>query len=421
MRTALLSLIVVFAPAFALAQTPTTPGSPASVTTTPGSSQTIDEIRQLYHVHAGPLYVNPGILLKELGADTNVFNQPGDQKTDFTFTLTPKADVALPFGRRGLLRTTAAVDGVYYAHYESERSLDPQATLRGEAYANRLTLFAQGEYLNTRQRPNYEIDLRSRHVEQDFSGGLSVRLTTRFTLEGAVTGESVRYDGDAFFLGTSLRETLTRDTNGYRVIARERLSALTTVAVRYDNDRDRFPFSPERNADSFRAMAGVEFRPRALISGSAYVGYREFQPRSSTLPEYAGVVSHLSLSYTLLGATTFGVSYDRDVEYSYEVTTPYFLDNSLGLYIRRAIGGRFDVIANAARHRYDYRDVGVPTFAPVDARVDTTDNYGANVGYRMKRNTRLGFGASYYTRTSTRDTFRQYDGLRFGTTMTYGF
>src|SRR5215510_15273756 len=107
MRTALLSLIVVFAPASALAQTPTTPGTPTSVTTTPGSSQTIDEIRQLYHVHAGPLYVNPGILLKELGADTNVFNQPGDQKTDFTFTLTPKADVALPFGRRGLLRTTA--------------------------------------------------------------------------------------------------------------------------------------------------------------------------------------------------------------------------------------------------------------------------------------------------------------------------
>jgi hypothetical protein len=57
----------------------------------------------------------------------------------------------------------------------------------------------------------------------------------------------------------------------------------------------------------------------------------------------------------------------------------------------------------------------------VDARVDTTDNYGANLGYRMKRNTRLGFGASYYTRDSTRDTFRQYDGLRIGTTMTYGF
>src|SRR4029450_4891005 len=163
MRTAVLSLIVVLAPAFALAQTPTTPGTPTSVTTTPGSSQTIDEIRSQYPVHAGPLYMNPAILLKELGVDTNVFNQPGDQKSDFTFTITPKADVALPFARRGLLRTTAAVDAVYYADYVSERSLDPQVTVRVEAYANRLTLVGQGQYLNTRQRPNYEIDLRSRH------------------------------------------------------------------------------------------------------------------------------------------------------------------------------------------------------------------------------------------------------------------
>src|SRR5206468_2317298 len=141
------------------AQAPvTTPGTPTAVTTTPGSSQTVDEIRQRYRVHLGPLYLNPGLLLKELGVDTNVFNAAGDQKSDFTFTITPKVDAALPFGHRGLLRTTAALDSVYYATYVSERSLDPQITVRGEAYATRLTFFAQGSYINTRQRPNYEID-----------------------------------------------------------------------------------------------------------------------------------------------------------------------------------------------------------------------------------------------------------------------
>jgi hypothetical protein len=420
MRKSLLPLALCLYPALASAQGATTPGTPTTITTTPGSSQTIDEIRKLYHLHAGPFYVNPAVLLKELGVDTNVFNQPGDQKTDFTFTLTPKADVALPFAHRGLLRTTAAVDGVYYAHYVSERSLDPQITIRGEGYARRLTLFAQGEYLNTRQRPNYEIDLRSRHVETDASAGVSVRLTTKFSVEVAARNETIRYDADAFFLGTSLQKTLNRDTSGYSVTARERLSVLTAVAVRYDNYRDRFPLSPERNSDNYRVMPGVEFKPRALINGSAYVGYRSFTPRSALLPAYNGLVSELGLSYTLLGATMFGVTYDRDVAYSFEALNPYYLDNSVGVYIRRAVGGRFDVIVNAARHRYDYRDN--PVLAGLSApRVDTTDNYGANLGYRLKKDTRIGFGASYYTRTSTRETFRQYDGLRVGTTMNYGF
>jgi hypothetical protein len=39
----------------------------------------------------------------------------------------------------------------------------------------------------------------------------------------------------------------------------------------------------------------------------------------------------------------------------------------------------------------------------------------------MKRQTRVGFGASYFTRTSSVATFRDFDGLRVGTTVNYGF
>ena len=424
MRRAATLLLLTMFPAPAFAQSPpigNTPGTPTAITTSPGSRQSIDDVRQNYRVHVGPLYVNPGVLLKELGVDTNVFNQPGDQKSDFTFTVTPKADVALAFARRGLLRTTAAVDAVYYADYESERSFDPQVAIRGEGYASRLTLFAQGEYLNTRQRPNYEIDLRSRHVDKKASAGASVGLTTKLSLELSGRMGAIRYDADQFFLGTSLRDTLNRDTTGYSVVLRDRLTSLTTVALRYDNEQDRFPYSPLRDNNSYRVVPGVEFKPRALISGSAYVGYRRLTPKNAQLPSYTGLVSQLGLAYTLLGATTFGVNYDRDVQYSYEAVNPYFLENSVGVFVRRALGGRFDVIVNAARHRYDYRDLVVLNAAPLEPRVDTTDNYGANIGYRMKRNTRVGVGASYFKRNSTREKVREYDGLRAGLTMNYGF
>ena len=42
-------------------------------------------------------------------------------------------------------------------------------------------------------------------------------------------------------------------------------------------------------------MPGVELKPRALISGSAYVGYRRFTPTTTgTLPTFNGLVSQLT-------------------------------------------------------------------------------------------------------------------------------
>jgi hypothetical protein len=132
------------------------------------------------------------------------------------------------------------------------------------------------------------------------------------------------------------------------------------------------------------------------------------------------------LSYTLLGATTFGVSYNRDVNYSFEPLEPYYVSNGVGASIRRALGSRFDVLVSADRYLYDYRALRVATasadtFAPRQPRHDVTWNYGGSVGYRLGRTGRIGFGASYYDRTSTTNVYRNYTGLRIGTTISYGF
>jgi hypothetical protein len=394
------------------------PASPA----TGGSTSAIDEVRKTYPLHAGPFYVRPGLTLDELGVDTNVFNQAGERKSDFTFTVAPRADIAVPLARRGLITATVGTDLVYYAEYESERSIDPRMLVRGEAYARRVTLFVENGWLNTRQRPNFEIDLRSRHQEHELAGGIAVRVTPKFSVEVAKRLGKIRFDGDAFFLGQRLQETLDRDTDAYTMTARHKLSFLTTLGVRYERKEDRFPLSPVRDTDSFRVMPGVEFKPRALISGSAWVGYRRFDPKNPIMPAKAGLVSELALSYTLLGSTTFGVTYDRDYQYSFEALNPYFVDNSVGVFIRRALGGRFDVQASAARHAYDYERLAIQTadVAAAEARRDTTDNFGLGLGYRLKRQTRVAFGATYHTRKSTA-ALHVYEGLRYGTTVTYGF
>jgi hypothetical protein len=376
-------------------------------------------------VHLGPFYAKPSLQLKELGVDNNVFNTYGDtQRSDFTFTFAPKADVWVPIAKRALIQATTAADLVWYAKYDAERSVDPQGALRGEIYLHRITFFGEGGYVNTRQRPNQEIDVRARHVEEKALAGVDVAITPEVSVE--VTGRQLRtrYDEAAEYDNTSLQRTLNRDTDVIGVKGKYRLTALTSLAVNYDRERDTFPMSPSRDSESFRVMPGVEFKPRALINGSAYVGYRQFTPSdAATLPDFRGLVAQLGLSYTLLGSTTFGVSYSRDLTYSYDELQPFFIDNSVGASVRRAIGRRLDALVSADRHAYEYKDLITSDASPLlnRQRTDTTWTYAASLGYRVGREGRIAFGGSYWQRDSTTRQFRNYDNLRFGTSMTFGF
>lgn len=396
---------------------------PYTVTAQTAWSSGVDDVRESARVHAGPFYATPTLQLRELGVDGNVFNTDGSQQSDFTFTLVPKADLWVPVARRALLQATAATDLVWYAHYEAERSVDPQLTLRGELYLQRLKLFGEGAYLNTRQRPNHEIDVRSRHVEDSLEAGAGLQLTPKLSVEIAGHQMTTRYDASAEFDNTSLQRTLNRETRGVDVTARHRVTPLTSIGVRYDNMRDTFTFSPARDSRSYRIMPGVEFKPRALVNGSAYVGYRSFTPsKPDLLQDFRGIVADLGLSYTLLGATTFGVSYRRDLTYSYEETQPFFVDDSVGTSVRRAIGRRFDALVSADRHTYQYHDLlgGSQSIGDVP-RIDVTWNYAASIGYRVRRSGRVGFGVSYWQRESNTKRFRDYDNLRIGSSMSLGF
>ena len=387
-------------------------------------STDISEVRRKARAQAGPVYLTPAIELKELGVDSNVFNAPGDERSDFTVTVTPRVDVWIPVARRALVKAKVAADLVWFARYTSERSVDPQIVARAETYFRRLTLFAENAYLDTRQRPNHEIDVRSRRFENTALGGVGLTLTPKLSIQATARRFHTRYDADAGSEGADLQRTLNRTATGVQATAHHRLTPFTTIGLRYDNLLDRFEFVPARDARSSRVMPGVEFSPGALINGRAYVGYREFTPvRPDVLPAFNGLVAELELTYTLLGATSFGVRFRRDLAYSYEEEQPYFVENIVGGYVRRALGSRFDVLLSADRHRYEYEDFasGRAGSNVAPQRIDHTWNYAASVGYRMGRHGRVGFGVSYWARHSTTRRFRDYNSLRIGTTASYGF
>lgn len=395
-------------------------GLPVASAAQEPTSAAISEVRREARGHLGPVYFTPQLLIKELGVDRNVFNEAGEQQSDFTMTLAPKLDVWVSVARRALLRTTVAPDVVWYAEHDTERSINPQLSARGEVYLRRVTLFAEQSYARTRQRFNYDIDSRSRHIDDTTTAGVEIALGSKVLVEIAGQHAGVRYDSNAQFDGARLQTTLNRESDSARVAAKHRLTPLTTLVARYDVRRDRFEFSPHRNSESYRIMPGVEFKPQALLKGSAYVGYREFRPAAAGfLPGFNGLVADLGLTYTLLGMTSFGVTYQRDLAYSYAELQPFFVHTTVGASVRRALGDRFDVLVSGDRHTYAYRNA-LTTDAATLLRLDRTWVSTANIGYRVKRDARFGFGVTHVKRESPIPQ-RTYANLRFGATVSYGF
>ena len=386
--------------------------------------QGADDLRTQARIHVGPLYVTPGLQFREIGIDTNVFNSAVDPKSDFTFTVGPEAHVWLPVARRALLRTSAGADLVYFQKYGSERSVNPHAEVRGELYLQRLTLFGENELVNTRQRPNFEIDVRARRLENTLRVGGQLRLSSKFAVEVAGRQSLVRFDGDAVFSGSYLEDVLNRDSRGVSATARYRRTPLTTIVVRAEKSRERFASSPLRDADTLRIEPGVEFRPPALISGSGYLGVRRLDPLHKELPAFRGMVGSGRLRFRLPGAATVEFAGDRDLSYSFERLQPYYVVDGYGVTLRRQIVRRFDASVTGQRQLYSYRDLIVPdrvTTRPGAGRQDTTVIYSMSVGYIPNRDSRVGVVVSRMSRDSNAYQYAVYEGFRVGTTVTYGF
>lgn len=381
------------------------------------SSKTVDDIRKDSKVRLGSIYFAPTFSLRDFGVQTNVFNQSGNPEKDFSFTAAPGVDGAMPFGHRALIQTRTNIDLVYFASHSSERSVDPDLNVRAQFFTPHLVFFTFDSFLASRQRPNFEIDLRSRRKQNQFGGGFEVKFSPRSSIEFSVAKSIVRWAGDAVFLGSSLQQSLDRDSIAYGAKLKSIRTPKTTLTLTTDVSHDRFRFTNARNADIFRLLPGVEFAPRALISGSAQVGFKRFQTLSPTLPNFSGLIANLDLGYTLLGSTRFGVNATRDVDYSYERQQPYYLVNGVGLSVRRELFGGNDVIVAGQRIRYSYQlEASSPLITDPH---EATNRYSLDIGHRLQNTARLGFGIGHVKRDSRLGPGRNYEGWTFGMSFVY--
>jgi hypothetical protein len=370
-------------------------------------------------VHLGPLWLNPTLALTNLGIDTNVFNTAAANvpERDFTYTVTPQSDLYLRMGRTWLMGNVKE-DLVWYQKFVDQRSVNGNYTGNWLVPLTRMTFNVGGNFVNTRERPGYEIDTRPRRTEKAVNGAFELRALSKTFIGARGERRKIDYDSAAVFLGSNLQFQLARTLTSEALTLRHRLTPLTNITFDVGKEQERFDFSPIRDSNSTRFNAGVSFDRFAVINGSAQFGYRNFKPLSPDLPVYTGSTALVNLSYSALGATRVGVTAIRDLEDSYDINQPYYLQSGINGSIAQQIYGPLDVQGRIGAQRLAYLTrPGVVVQAP--DRIDHIQIYGVGVGYRLGRDLRFGVNVDEQKRQSVLNIL-QYDGLRYGVAITYG-
>ena len=375
----------------------------------------LDRIR----LRAGPVLVNPTLAIPNAGIDTNVFNEPesAEPDKDFTITFTPAADVWMRMGRTWIVGN-AKEDLVWYNEFDSERSANGNFTASLLLPFNRLTAAVGGNWIDTRERPGFEIDTRAGRTERAYNGILEIRALSKTFFGMRGEHRSIEFDEGETYQGAELSTELNRTVNNLDLTARNQLTPLTSITFALGFVQERFDSSPLRDSDSTTFDVGLNFDRFALIAGSATFGIRDFRPLSSDVPGYTGSTAAVNLSYTALESTrlTFGVI--RDVQYSYDVNQPYYLQSGFKVGLGQQIYGPIDAEFRVGFDQLAYADRQGADVAVTD-RVDHVRNYGGGVGYRLGRDFRFGFNVDRARRESELPA-HQYNGLRYGFAMSYG-
>jgi len=365
-------------------------------------------------ISLGRVKVAPGVVVHELGWDSNVFDESVDPKEDYVLSLTPDAST-FALLRFAKISAYGGLDLKYFQKYTDERSIGHQVRGRVDFLLSRLMPFVAAGQTMGRERPNGEIDVRADHREEELTGGLAFQLGPHQVVYASAGQFSTEFK-DAFEEGVSLGDSLNRHSYQYSAGFRTDLTPLLSVTLFGAQRDDRFDTEPLRNSSTVSGSATLSFDPEAVVAGSATINYTDFDPVDRLIEPYQGVDGSVALTLRILEMGRLSATGVRGIEYSFDPGEAYYLENTLELSYTQRLFGASDFQARGGRSIFDY---GAHQGSP--PRQDTLNTWGASFGYNLANRTRISLNYENVERRSPVFAERNYDRRRVYLEWTLGY
>lgn len=364
----------------------------------------------------GRVKLAPGITVRDLGWDDNVFDEPDAEspKEDYSVSATP--DLSM-FTQLRFVRVSAygGADLTYYRKYSSERSVGYAGRARVDFLLSRMRPFVGGGQTKTRGRPNGEIDSRANRIESEASGGFAFDLSAHSLFYAAVYQASVDYE-QALEDGIDLGQALTRDGTNYQGGLKTDLTPLLSLQLFGSYQEDRFRTEPIRNAIGKAGTAVIRIAPEAVLTGLVTLSYNDIHYADPGVRPFRGVVGSAAIVYPFLELGRFSLNLRRGVEYSFDAAEAYYVENSGALSYTHRLFGEVDLQAKVARSLFDYS----ARFTEPPHK-DTLDTAAGSLGYNLRNRTRVALNYEYSRRRSPAFSVRNYQRRRVYLSWLFAF
>jgi hypothetical protein len=363
----------------------------------------------------------PAIVLSDVGLDTNILTSSTNEIRDTTAVLTLQVE---PSARLGTLTLggRASARGSYFERSVYERSIDTDDAVAAAVTTRRVRLFGDGSYARTHDRFDPEIFVRTERTERGLRGGGALRITGKTEIQASVGASRSTFDMAQVFSGLGLR--LNRDVATTSMSLRNAVTRLTSVSVVADLERERFDAYPAPSGRDLRIMGGVDLKSGALVSGSAYAGYRWLGEPSTSERRPGAMVGTIDLRVRTGEATQWNIVLARELNRSRLIQAPQLMTRRAGLSMTRRITPRWELMVDGARQWLDYSGGPGPAavLPPTDRSfsLDKTSRYTAGTVYRLGPSVRVS-GALQYDRLHVIGAPADYERLRAVSAVEYRF
>ncbi len=349
----------------------------------------------------GAFRLRPFFAIRDTGYDSNVYRRQEDTKSDFTTTLSPGCDIFTYLGSRGFILLREQADFVVFAREDSQNHFNSKSLANINLSFNRFSIKTKGELHYLKERPNNEIDIRTRYTVSNFLLSSIYKHSSKTSADLSFSKKTIRYKSDDEFYESSLSDSLDRDEDAIILAFSQKILSKTTITLeseftKYDFKNDFY----NRDAEAEYYYLGFKFDPSAFISGDFKAGYASFIPKDRSLATYKGPIGNASLSYRITESTRMSLSYGKKIVFTIYQQNPFYKQNSYSLSIFQYLARRFGVELGGKFYKNRYTEPTNISVSIFDIRKDDIKTGYLEFKYKVNEQYNYGLRISRWKRES---------------------
>jgi len=365
----------------------------------------------------GPLKLQPAILIKDAGYDSNIYYQP-EATSDYWLTAGPAFDAYVVARRRLIIHVFESPQYVFFFKTKRERTWNNYLNGDVSLSFNRFMLTVGGSLNNARERWSTELDIRPRRKEK--SGFVSFLYQKSYRLSFEFTARTIDYTYESLEYGSV---NMNQRLSHYEDYLSGRIYYRLNPRIQFfaEGEKSSYDFKDPLNPGDSHSQAvysGFQFSPTGRIRGQIRLGYKSFETLHEELPDYQGLVGDTTVSWQIRRPLVLRGSYRRDVNFSVWHDNAYYIGTTWSagpsFYIFRK---KFRLDYTYSQTKNDYPLGETPGSSP------RRDNYTLNsvaIYYRISKTAGIGITAGNWKReinVLNWDANRKFIGLN----LTYDF